>query len=200
MALGCANGDDIAVLAHVVDRYIAIEPASEWWTDIIGGKPAEYRAPLPSGIIDLPDKSVDLAISFGVLHHIPNVSKVIAEISRVLKPGGLFLLREPISSMGDWNLPRVGLTANERGIHPSWLNRSLERYGLKVSRRRYCLVSPFLRVMEKLGAAHAMEKQWVVQADALLSKLLSKNYHYFRDRSWKKIAPGSIAVIAQKSL
>jgi ubiquinone/menaquinone biosynthesis C-methylase UbiE len=34
-----------------------------------------------------------------VLHHIPNVEHVLAELARVLTPGGLALIREPIHSV-----------------------------------------------------------------------------------------------------
>lgn len=36
------------------------------------------------------DNSIDSIHSFGVLHHIPDVDKVLAEVARVLKPGGVF--------------------------------------------------------------------------------------------------------------
>lgn len=36
------------------------------------------------------DNSIDCVHSFGVLHHIPDVDKVLREIVRVLKPGGVF--------------------------------------------------------------------------------------------------------------
>lgn len=38
--------------------------------------------------LNLPDNSVDLFYSWGVLHHTPNMEKAIAEAYRVLKPGG----------------------------------------------------------------------------------------------------------------
>jgi hypothetical protein len=82
LALGCAAGDDIAPLAAVVKRFIAIEPAEKWWHNEIGSKPATYMAPSPIGDIALDSESVDLATSFGVLHHIPNVSHVVTEIAR----------------------------------------------------------------------------------------------------------------------
>jgi len=99
LALGCAAGDDIAPLAPVVQRFIAIEPAEKWWHDEIGGKPATYMSPSAVGDIKLDSATVDLVTSFGVLHHIPNVTHVVGEIARVLKPGGLFVLREPISAV-----------------------------------------------------------------------------------------------------
>ena len=40
--------------------------------------------------IPLPDNSVDIVVSIGCLHHIPDIQKAIDEIYRVLKPGGVF--------------------------------------------------------------------------------------------------------------
>lgn len=39
--------------------------------------------------IPFPDNHFDVVHSFGVLHHIPDVDRVLAEIHRVLKPGGI---------------------------------------------------------------------------------------------------------------
>lgn len=40
----------------------------------------------------LPDNSIDIVYSFGVLHHIPDAAAAVAEIERVLKPGGELLI------------------------------------------------------------------------------------------------------------
>lgn len=42
--------------------------------------------------LDFPDAVFDVVYSFGVLHHIPDVAKAVAEIHRVLKPGGALLI------------------------------------------------------------------------------------------------------------
>jgi ubiquinone/menaquinone biosynthesis C-methylase UbiE len=42
--------------------------------------------------LPLASESVDCVYSFGVIHHIPEASSVLAEIRRVLKPGGLMML------------------------------------------------------------------------------------------------------------
>lgn len=41
--------------------------------------------------IDFPDTTFDVVYSHGVLHHVENVAPCIAEIRRVLKPGGIFI-------------------------------------------------------------------------------------------------------------
>jgi ubiquinone/menaquinone biosynthesis C-methylase UbiE len=79
-----------------------------------------------SGDIALADNSQDVVCAFSVLHHIPNVSKVIAEIGRITKPGGLMMTREPCSSMGDWRGQRSA-TPNERGISRSLMVKFAEQ-------------------------------------------------------------------------
>jgi ubiquinone/menaquinone biosynthesis C-methylase UbiE len=42
--------------------------------------------------LPFPDNSFDCVYSFGVLHHIPEVERAIAEVNRVLKPGGIAMI------------------------------------------------------------------------------------------------------------
>lgn len=50
-----------------------------------------------ANILSLPfrEGEFDLALAFGILHHIPNLEDAVAEIARVLTPGGLFIFRDP---------------------------------------------------------------------------------------------------------
>ncbi len=50
----------------------------------------------------LPSESFDAVFAFCVMHHVPDWQKSIKEISRVLKPGGVFLFDEPDKSTLDW--------------------------------------------------------------------------------------------------
>jgi SAM-dependent methyltransferase len=192
LALGCAAGDDIAPLAPVVQRFIAIEPAEKWWRGQIGGKPAMYMSPSASGDIGLDSATVDLATSFGVLHHIPNVSHVVGEIARVLKPGGLFVLREPISSMGDWRKARAGLTANERGLPIEWFESLARTTGFTILARHACMFGPLSAIAKKLGISLPFARMPIVKADWLISEALRWNARYWRDTFAKKLAPSSV--------
>lgn len=199
LALGCARGDDVAELAPMVDRYVCIEPARQWWTDNIRGKPAEFRTPTLRGTVDLPDESIDLAVSLGVLHHIPNVSEVIAEIARLLRPGGIFVLREPITSMGDFRRPRAGLTRNERGIPHDMLVSWLRANGLRIERSSFCMVSAIRILAEKAGFTPDFNSPWYTRLDAFGSAVLAPNVAYWRGSTIKKIAPSSVFIIARKT-
>lgn len=196
VALGCADGRDVAPLAGNVDRFVAIEPAEKWWRTEIGGTPATYIKPEITGEMPyLADGSCDLVTSLGVLHHIPNVGHVIGEIARILEPGGLFVLREPMSSMGDWTKPRYGLTKRERGIPRHWLTTQMLDAGFSLLRERPVMFSltprlPFLTAHYNIGP--------VVLLDWAICELMAWNNHYWRDNVLKKIAPTCSYIIAAK--
>lgn len=193
LALGAARGEDVAELN--VEKYIAIEPAKEWWSSQIAGKPAEFREPNILGNIDLDNNSVDIATSFGVLHHIPNVGFVLGEMIRVLKPGGYLILREPISSMGDHTKPRPGLTKNERGLPKEWLLQELSE--LTQVRMHYCQLGPLLKLFNKIGV-NVYSHYPLIALDKLMSHLLAWNDGYYRTSIRSKFAPGSIFYIGRK--
>lgn len=197
-AIGCADGQDVAEIASAVDRFVAIEPVKAWWRDSIGGRPATFIKPNASGDISLADDSVDLFVSMGVLHHIPNVSHVLGEAGRILKRGGWLVLREPVSSMGSWWQPRAGLTKRERGLPPRWLIATLEAKGFKIVRKRHCLTTPMIAAAKTLGIRRPFMNKVYVLFDWFASSLLSPNARYYRPRLIDKFAPGSIFILAEK--
>jgi ubiquinone/menaquinone biosynthesis C-methylase UbiE len=199
LAFGCANGDDVVPLAASVDRFIALEPAEKWWSDSIAGKPAQFIKPTISGDIPVADNAVDIAVCLGVLHHIPNVSHVLAEIHRVLEPGGTLVLREPVFSMGDWSRPRRGLTARERGIPPQVLIEMLERIGYEIVSAKPCMVPLTPRFAKLFGIEFAYNSRPMVAIDRVLSVLTSWNMRYHRPKPVQKVAPTSLYVIARKA-
>ena len=198
VVLGCANGQDVKPLAGQVDKFVALEPAEKWWRTEIGGTPAKYLKPAITGDIPLPDGCADLAIAFGVLHHIPNVSHVVGELARVLKPGATFILREPVISMGDWRRPRPGLTKHERGIPPKLLQSILTTHGFYITKATPVMVPLIPRFARLLGIRHAYNSSWLVRLDASLSRLLWRNFRYHRVALIHKFAPTSMFIVATR--
>ena len=110
LGVGSATGAELAPLAKISKALTVLEPSDGFKTDTVHGRPVSYVKPDASGVMPFPDACFDIVICFSVLHHIPNVSTVVREMARVVKPGGYVLLREPTHSMGDWRNPRRGLT------------------------------------------------------------------------------------------
>lgn len=97
------------------------------------------------------DHSVDLVMVFDVIEHLTHAQKGFAEVARILKPGGQFLLHIPILdnkwSMFWWKqklFPQAAQAdydnvghAKERMLSSSQIKNSLEKHGLKLVREIY---------------------------------------------------------------
>ena len=143
------------------------------------------------GNIDAPDNSFDSILCFSVLHHIPNITHVFSEIERVTKPGGVILIREPASSMGDWRYERSA-TPNERGISKKFLLNLAKSHDLSVFENpRPILFEPINKILLKKLRLGFLPMPLIYFLDTLISNLLSFNDFYWRDSFLKKFGPGS---------
>ncbi len=153
---------------------------------------------MTNGDISLASNSQDVVCAFSVLHHIPNVSHVIREVYRVMKPGGLFLVREPCSSMGDWRFPRAA-TPNERGLSVRWLIAVAKSAGFKVETKPIpILFYPLRSFVKKLGFDFVLTWKLYYLVDRLVSSLASMNDYYWRDCWYKKFGPSAYFYVLRK--
>ncbi|MBI4187739.1 MAG: class I SAM-dependent methyltransferase [Chloroflexi bacterium] len=96
LEIGCGAGIDSLEFARHGARVTAVD-LTEGAVKLT--KELAQEAGLPIKVarfdakkLDFADNSFDCVYSFGVLHHIPDVDKVLSEIHRVLKPGGKLMV------------------------------------------------------------------------------------------------------------
>lgn len=198
LGLGSAWGDELLPMVGRAQFATILDPSLAFSDARIDGLPVAYKQPNASGRIDLSDSSVDLVVCFGVLHHIPNVSFVIQEISRVLMPGGNFLLREPIVSMGDWRNVRPGLTRNERGIPLKILRKQLTDAGLCINREALVDFAPLTRFISRCVRKDVFNSMKLVKIDSFMCNLLKWNLRYHATWPWHKFRPTSAFMVCSK--
>jgi ArsR family transcriptional regulator len=98
--LGCGTGNAAALLAahvqtvHVVDREPTMIAAAR--RRLTEHDNVEYHE-AELGALPLDDDSVDAAIAFLVLHHLPDPSAAVVEAARVLAPGGALLVVDMVA-------------------------------------------------------------------------------------------------------
>lgn len=105
--IGCGMGTDGAELARAGARYIGVDltPMGTLLTlrnlrirKLNGSTVNASAEDLPFG-----DESMDFVYSHGVLHHTPDIERAVAELRRVLKPGGrIHLMLYHKSSYNYW--------------------------------------------------------------------------------------------------
>jgi ubiquinone/menaquinone biosynthesis C-methylase UbiE len=92
--------------------------------------------PFVADLIHLPydDGSMDAVFGFGVLHHIPNWRRAVAEISRVLKADGKYFLEEIYPWVyQNWLTGRILLHPREDRFESGDLRAVLTHRGLRIS-------------------------------------------------------------------
>jgi SAM-dependent methyltransferase len=197
LGFGSAFGDEFAPIASRIQRLTIVDASDAWGSGSIEGLKTRRLKPDPSGALPLPDGHYDLITCFGVLHHVANVSAVLGELARCLRPGGHLLLREPIVSMGDWRNARPGLTKRERGIPLPLFRQIWERSGLRVLREALCAF-PLTPRLQALVKQHPYLNPHTVTIDALLSRLFAWNLRYHRTTAFEKICPTCVFAVLRK--
>lgn len=143
VVVGCGSGQEAAVLADRLQAQVTgidvtndFDPlASQWATLQLGDAQA----------MEFPDASFDVVFSYHALEHIPDHHKALAEMQRVLKPGGVYCIGTPNRSrllgyiggpstvkekiwwnLADWKARLQGRFRNELGAHAGYSARELE--------------------------------------------------------------------------
>jgi len=195
LCLGGAFGDEIQPVVARSKRVTILESAGEFRNPKF-----EYVKPAPTGQMPFADDTFDLVTCFGVLHHIPNVSAVMREMSRCTKPGGWQLICEPTHSMGNWDQPRHMLTPHERGIPPAIIRRIVADAGLQIVRERRCMFSLMSRLELLLPKRQfAFNKKWITTFDDYISNLPIWSESYHATNLVQKLRPSALFLVLRKT-
>ena len=198
LGIGSAYGDEFFPIANRLSNVTILDPSDTFSIyDNIHGVPCNYSKPNPSGDLPFASNHFNLVTSFGVMHHIPNVSHVIQECYRCLSDGGMMLIREPIHSMGDWQKPRQGLTKRERGIPAKIMLDIIHGAGFNLKSMSACMFPLFPRIGRKLGFI-AYNSKVITLLDLLVSSSLKWNTKYHRTNYFEKFAPSSYFYVLEK--
>jgi SAM-dependent methyltransferase len=197
LGLGSSWGIEFMPIIDKIKELNIIESSLQTRSKELGTLIPVYHTPNVSGVIDFHDNSFDLINVFDTLHHISNVTFVLKELFRVLKPDGYLLLKEPIISMGDWRKKREGLTVNERGIPEKILEKTIKDSNMYVVQKHYfaCMTPFFLRITN--SHSFFRSKCYYI-IDKYLSKLFAFNIIYHPTTRLKRIAPQCLFYVLKK--
>jgi len=93
--VGCGNKPFEAFFRPHVTEYLGIEHEATFNATVAGGQGARPDLTYDGQRLPFPDASFDTVLNIQVLEHTPRPRALVAEMARVLKPGGLLILLAP---------------------------------------------------------------------------------------------------------
>lgn len=208
---GCGNCSKTKILVDLGYRVLATdlsESALEMARKDLRGTAYEERVELQQQnltAMTLADESVDYLICWGVLMHIPEVDKAVAELSRVIKPGGYVAISEAnMHSLQSWAIrslkkilgrERAEVSRVPAGVenweetpegrlltrqaHVGWLTKEFEKHGLE---------------RQKRVAGQFTELYWLVKIGAVKKLIHLFNHLWFQLITYPGPAFGNILI------
>lgn len=93
--IACGAGFGLEMLRQAGARAIGMDLDAEALSTCRRGYPCAPVSRADAAHLPLPDESMDLVVSFETLEHVPDAEAVVAELARVLRPGGRLVLSTP---------------------------------------------------------------------------------------------------------
>jgi len=137
----CGTGRHGAYLASLSHRVIGVDTSSAMLERAREKNPSGEFHEADLHDLPLPDDHVDVVVCALALMHVPELEPVLAELVRVLRPGGSLVISDRRILVGDTGLPVVKASPDGcPGYMPTWSRRTSEdlaaalRLGLQVRR------------------------------------------------------------------
>jgi ubiquinone/menaquinone biosynthesis C-methylase UbiE len=105
LEVGCGRGVALPVLGRLLrpSRLVGLDPEEDFLAQarLRLGEAGIAAELVPGDVrrLPFPDASFDLVVDFGTCYHIARAGTALAEIARVLAPGGLFAHETPLSQL-----------------------------------------------------------------------------------------------------
>ncbi len=105
----CGRGEAFKLLGHAVGRGVGVDVAVGMLEEAIKANPGRNLAFVQGDATFLPlaEGAFDSVFMLGGIHHVRDRGKLFSEIARILKPGGRFYFREPVSDFALWRAIRA---------------------------------------------------------------------------------------------
>lgn len=155
--VGCGDGSNAAAIAKVGASVVGIDVNSERLALATARKRSSLLAfhRMDAADLEFEDESFDKVVSFCVIEHFPSDERVLAELHRVLRPGGVLALSAD-------SLSNPEITESERAAHrtryaahtlytPEVVRDKLGRTGFELERTRYILTTPLTLRLVRLS-------------------------------------------------
>ncbi len=112
----------------------------------LGNRPAPQFQVFDGRRLQLPDRSVERVICLDAFHHVPNPEQVLAELARVLEPGGIAGFAEPgpehsKTAQSQYEMKTYGVVENDIDMRAIW--RAAHAAGFTTLQLAISPVNPF---------------------------------------------------------
>jgi SAM-dependent methyltransferase len=107
--LCCGRGEALTLLGSRIRRYIGVDVSENMLNSTLQMHDHPNALFIQGDATRTPiaDASVDTVVMLGGIHHVPARAQLFEEIVRILKPGGRFFYREPVSDFLVWRALRA---------------------------------------------------------------------------------------------
>ncbi len=135
-ACGMGYGSHMLRVASGASRVIGVDASPDavaYASAHYGGDMAEFVTADAAALAMLPDRSVDVVVSFETLEHVPDPPALLREFSRVLTPGGRIIVSVP----NNW-ADESGRDPNPHHLHVyTWESLASQMNALFIPERRW---------------------------------------------------------------
>ncbi|HEX3943013.1 MAG TPA: class I SAM-dependent methyltransferase [Rhizomicrobium sp.] len=107
----CGRGESFVLFGDRMERGVGVDMSVSMLKSALRLHPGPHLTLVQGDATQLPlaDNSFDSVFMLGGIHHINNRESLFREVSRILKPGGLFYFREPVDDFFLWRWLRAAI-------------------------------------------------------------------------------------------